>query len=216
MGLFSRLFKQPSPSDIERIDAWLTAHAPRIKEFSLNPPAGQAEFDRLETLIGQGLPEDFKTLYRWHNGLNSETNIGSLVYGLDFYPLDKVERELAFYRKQPVLPSKANSSAIETDHKTWPLWLPIADDGGGRVVLCLDLSPGPSGKLGQVIFLDSEEDMAILVAASTADLLKEFADDLEAGRYQLDSDALEEGEHFLSPETSIDLDNWWQSERFKA
>lgn len=216
MSIFNCFFKKKSPSDLDRIESWLATHAPRIKEFSLNPPAGQAEFDRLETLIGQGLPEDFKTLYRWHNGLNSETNIGSLVYGLDFYPLDKVERELAFYRKQWFLPSKANSSAIATDHKTWPLWLPIADDGGGRVVLCLDLSPSPSGRKGQVIFLDSEEDIAILVAASTADLLKEFADDLEAGRYQLDPAALEEGEHFLSPDTSIDLDNWWQSDRFEA
>lgn len=77
-------------NNLQRIEQWLSQHAAKIKQDSLNPPATLQQLNELEQLIKQSLPEDFKALYLWHNGLSDERNLGNLFYAMDFFPIEQV------------------------------------------------------------------------------------------------------------------------------
>ena len=79
----------------------------------------------------------------------------------------------------------------------------------------LDLSPTQNGKYGQIIFIDDEEEIGILVANSTAQLVENFKNDLENQLYYLNEDALEDENHFLEVDDKIDIVNWYASEVWK-
>ncbi len=52
-----------------------------------------------------------------------------------------------------------------------PGWIPFADDGGGNPY-CLDLTPGPAGRVGQVVQLEHDSLEAHLVADSLTDFVQ--------------------------------------------
>lgn len=52
-----------------------------------------------------------------------------------------------------------------------PGWIPFADDGGGNLY-CLDLAPGPTGTVGQVVQLSHEGPDNVLVADSLTDFVR--------------------------------------------
>ncbi len=54
---------------IEQIEAVLAQKIPQFAK-TLNPPATESDFEALETLVGNKLPEEFKIFYKWHNGQN--------------------------------------------------------------------------------------------------------------------------------------------------
>lgn len=201
--------------NLQKINKWLQRHASRIAELSLQGPADARELVMMEQEIGKSLPTDFKELYLWHNGLTSEENFGSLFFGINFFPIDRVISE---YRERktttlsdPVL--KADKG-IDTSNVFNPNWIKFGFDGS-HTALFLDLSPGSEGAFGQIIFIDDEYKTGIVVAQSTAQLLADFASDLENNLYHLAADALEDGNHYLEPDQKIDLVNWQFSERWK-
>jgi cell wall assembly regulator SMI1 len=63
-------------------------------------------------------------------------------------------------------------------------WIPFTHDGGGNHQ-CIDLDPGPSGHLGQVMNFDHEVSATGVLADNFRSFLAAFADDLEAGRSAL-------------------------------
>jgi len=78
-----------------------------------------------------------------------------------------------------------------------PGWVPLlCSDSGVR--LCLDLAPGPAGRIGQIIKLDfdSGDQCPPVIASSWQTLLFTFTQDLEAGEYRLREDIF--GGVFLS------------------
>lgn len=198
------------------IEQWLAAHAPRILYESLNPGAVESELDELETTIDQPLPADYKALYRWHNGLNEEAdNCGNLFYGMSFLPLAEV---LAGYRYQatqtPFSPLRQAASTRKPEGLPNPLWLRLGFDGA-HGWLCLDLDPAAPGAYGQVIYLSEVPTVDFRVAASVAELLATFAQDLEQGLYRLDEAAREDENEFLVADSRIDLGNWGQPPRWR-
>ncbi len=56
--------------------------------------------------------------------------------------------------------------------------------------------------------------IGILVATSVERMLSSFAEDLDAGKYFLQPEALEDGEQFLNCKPDIDLLNWPLSPRW--
>jgi cell wall assembly regulator SMI1 len=202
---------------LHRITQWLATHAPRILHESLNPGATDEQLTALEAAVGKLLPEDFKALYRWHDGLNEEAdNLGSLMYGMDFLPLAKVKSTYHYLAQDTILaPLRYTSPELRADNALNPHWLRVG--GGPRTWLSLDLDPTIAGTYGQVIFLDDEEETAFIVAESVATLLADFARDLQQGHYFLNTDALEEDNiEFLDTDPSIDLVNWFKAARWQA
>jgi cell wall assembly regulator SMI1 len=200
---------------LEFIQSWLEQHAPKIATQSLNPAANNTELEAFEVKISKQLPEDFKALYHWHDGMNEEENLGSLFYGMEFLSLANIENRrmqlsdlvAELFVLEHADPEINPSNAYHRD------WIQFAHDGG-RTGLYLDLAPTASGIHGQIIFIDYDYNVGILVANSLSDLLAQFCNDLQSDLYQLNEDALEDENEFLDSDPSIDLVNWHMSERW--
>jgi len=198
----------------DNITAWLKDNAPKILEQSLQSGATEAQLNELESVIGIKLPEDFKELYKLHNGLSDDENVGSLFYGMKFYPIDSIIVDHEQNASLPVTALLKWDPAIDQSNLFNPGWITFAFDGA-HTSLKMDLVPTEEGNYGQIIFIDDEYEVGILVAASITELLVTFASDLKSGLYHLAEDALEEGDEFLSPDDSIDIVNWYQSDQWK-
>lgn len=205
---------------LEKIELWLKENGDRILDLSLQAPAGESQLKELEAAVGKPLPEDFKQLYRWHNGLSDADNFGSLFYGMDFYSIEQIVEDM-HNRKNSENYSEVSFTIANADEAIDPAtiknpaWLKIGFDGS-HTALYLDLAPSKSGTYGQIIFVDDEYSKGLLVAESTERLVSDFARDLEQGLYSLDSDALDEGEHYLVADPLISIVNWHNSERWRS
>lgn len=130
---------------LKKIEKWLQQHAKRIARLSLRSPVSEAKLLQLEEVAGKPLPADFKQLYRWHDGLTDEENTGSLVYGLDFWPISRV---LSAYQAR--LANHATVSLSQADSRLDaanlfnPGWVQFCSDGS-RTGLFLDLAPSSTG-----------------------------------------------------------------------
>lgn len=199
--------------NFEKIEHWLRNNAVKIFNHSLQIPADINEVNRLQSLLDRKLPDDFKQLYLWHNGLNDEKNFGSLFYGMDFFPIDRIISEYLVrkgnYEIEPIPLEKADPE-IDPLNLYNTYWIRFAFDGS-HTGLYLDLSPTGKGKYGQVIFIDDEYETGILVAGSTEELVENLKNDLENDFYHLDEDALEDGNHYLTTDPEIDIVNWQTS-----
>ncbi|GAB2785350.1 cell wall assembly regulator SMI1 [Hymenobacter luteus] len=206
-----------SSDSIRRIETWLSAHAPRILTESLNPGATESELSGLEAAVGKPLPEDYKALYRWRNGLDEDAdNFGSLFYSLSFIPLAGVATAFQSRAQDPELcPPVYAQASVKADNVLNPYWLQLGFDGS-HTWLCVDLDPTPAGRYGQIIFVDEENESVFQVAESVEALLAQFAEDLEQGRYILDPDALADGNEFLAAAESIDVVNWHHAPRWQG
>lgn len=207
--------KNMMQKQLEYIQRWLEQHAPRIAIQSLNPAANNTQLEAFEAQISKQLPEDFKALYRWHDGMNEAQNLGSLFYGMEFLSLANIENRrmqlsdivTELFILEYADPQINSSNAYHRD------WIQFAHDGG-RTGLYMDLAPTGTGRSGQIIFIDHEYNVGILVANSLSDLLEQFCNDLQNDLYQLNEDALEDENEFLESDPSIDLVNWHMSERW--
>ncbi|TCM69966.1 cell wall assembly regulator SMI1 [Acinetobacter calcoaceticus] len=201
---------------LQQIQHWLEQHAPRITTYSLQAPATDQQFGRIEKLLATPLLNGFKSLYLWHNGLSDQVNGASLFYGMDFYSLEHVED---VYRAKSdmvdqLIELKYADVEIDPCNVFNPNWLQFADDRS-HSGLYIDLAPTAQGQYGQVIFIDEECEVALKVADSIEALVAQFSLDIEQGYYQLDQDALEDGDEFLACDTEIDLINWQDSQRWR-
>ena len=197
-----------------RIDAWLKANAPKIQS-NLNPPATDDQLRQVERAIGLGMPRDWWDLYKVHNGMNAHGNRGSLFHGMHFLTLDETISEHALSNKMGTdpLPVRGSNPGINTRDMHNPKWIPFAHTG--RTLLRIDMDPKSSGKAGQVIFTDHDDDTVIVLAGSVREFLVGFADDLAARKYFLNEEARREGNEFLDCVGEIDVVNWSKSPRWK-
>lgn len=199
----------------QRIHNWLESNAPKIMA-NLNPPATELELTEAEKSLNQAMPREWHEVYGTHNGMNSTANLGSLFFGMQFLPLDAVlrEYELSNVSGHDPIPVRAADSGVRTEDIHNPKWIAFAHDGG-ETLLRVDMAPGDSGKIGQVIFTDHADNTVIQLAESLTDFMSQFADDLESGQYSLDKQALEDGDQFLACDPKIDVVNWHRTDRWK-
>jgi cell wall assembly regulator SMI1 len=203
--------------NFKKIENWLRENAEKIIEFSLQESATINEISNLERVIGKNLPDDFKNLYFWHNGLDDDENFGSLFYGMDFFPIDRIIAEYHSKKENysyETIPLNKTDTEINPSNIYNMDWVKFAFDGS-HTSLYLDLAPTNKGNYGQIIFIDDECSTGILVANSTAQLVENFRNDLENNLYHLDEDALEDENHYLTTDPKIDIINWETSEEWK-
>ncbi|WP_018341596.1 WG repeat-containing protein [Cytophaga aurantiaca] len=198
--------------NFKKIHGWLEKNADKILNESLNAGAEKETIEELESVINKELPTDFKELYALHDGLNEEANCGSLFYGMLFYSIEGI---ISDHKSRTfIYPLKKCSLEINPQNINNPDWLCIAFDGS-HVSIRLDLAPNTTGIYGQVILVDDEYGVAFVIAKSVSEFVEKFANDLLNDKYTLDEDALEDGNQFLSADTSIDLVNWYTQKEWK-
>lgn len=175
---------------LAELDRWLAGHLPEVAA-SLNPGASEVQLDRLSALIGMPLPQDYRALYRWHNGqqANAQVSTGPW-FGLAFPSLDEVEdiwrrwlefaddpwcdfNELVFSVKPGVVkPLYANRR-----------WVPFAHSGPN--CLGIDLDPDVNGTFGQVINFGRDEDLKVALAPSLGTFVHWLVGQLRSGNFSV-------------------------------
>lgn len=157
----------------DRIEAWLTIHAPEVMD-NLLPGVDEDDIRDIETELGYTFPPDVHASLLIHNGtIDRFADIWGLLN------IDDILRQYQIHLS--VLHS------LQEDIMWWwyPHWLPLAYDGAGDL-LCVDVAPKPGEHLGQIIEFDHEVG-SDWIAPSFQALLSNFADHLEAGKYTLDA-----------------------------
>jgi cell wall assembly regulator SMI1 len=203
--------------NFQRIEKWLNDNASKILNQSLQDPATSDELFELEQTIGKNIPDDFKALYLWHNGLSDAENFGSLFFGIDFFPIDRIISDYIDKKENysnQAFPLDKCDPEIDSSNIYNQDWVKFAFDGS-HTGLYLDLAPSTNGTYGQIIFIDDEYSAGILVAESNTTLIANFAEDMNKNLYHLEEDALEDGNHYLATDPKIDIVNWEMSDRWR-
>lgn len=203
--------------DLRLIDDWLQRHAPQLYA-RLNPPADEAQLATLQARLGKALPDDFRKLYRWHNGLGD----GNLFYGYDFFPVGKIlqqhddflARGRAYREEMAADLTRCDVRISLSGLLEAPGWVCLGDDGA-RTGLYLDLHPGAAGRYGQVIFIDPVYGLVQVIADSVAQLVADTAHDMQAGKYALETEMAEADGQRLIVAGDIDVLNWHNSVRWQ-
>ena len=107
---------------LARLQATLETNAPLVAQ-SLQPGLSDAQISELETQGGFRLSGDLRALYRWHNGMPTNSTVG-LLPGQRFVPLAEVVAERALIGRQSSL-----AFTVFAGHRK--SWLHVLDDGAG-------------------------------------------------------------------------------------
>ncbi|MDO5105243.1 SMI1/KNR4 family protein [Capnocytophaga sp.] len=161
---------------------------------SLNPPATDAEIERLEREVGVPLPESFKAYLKVCNGqqhndyeylllgynafLSVDEMIASRQLQLDLFADEEPIDHLAENKIKPVIWDKN--------------WLPFANYEGSSMLI-LDFNAGKNGKNGQVFThfpgADFEAD-EVVIADSFAEFSQKVLTSLQEKNYEILDDVI--------------------------
>lgn len=167
----------------QRLETWLGVHAPDLLA-DLQPGATEQAIQQTETFLGVQLPEDFKAVYRRHNGQDEASDW--LFNGREFLSLERIQEEWQVW-KELLDGGDFDHSASEPDtgiRTDWwhAQWIPITYDGAGNHD-CLDLAPAEGGTVGQIIeFWHDDPDRKVL-AESYGTWFAAFVLACESGQY---------------------------------
>lgn len=198
---------------LAQLDRWLARYLPPVAA-ALNPGATDAQLDHLASLVGAPLPDDYRALYKWHNGQRDVENLYTGPwYGLDFPSLDQVEHEWKIWAQLADEKwSELNEVVVSIKPGVVkPLyanrgWIPFATDGGGNC-LGIDLDPDVHGIRGQVINFGRDEDLKRAIAPNVTAFLQWYVAQLLAGNFRIETHE-DDGPEFntLNPPSSSFLD----------
>ena len=168
---------------------WLGVH---FKEGidALNVGASEEQLSQLEASIGKKLPNDYRDWLKIHNG-QADDSVG-LLYSNEFLSTSRLVSEWQVMNQLLDDGKFSHTSESEPADAIKPdwwnnNWLPISSDGNGNLV-CIDLSPGAKGTLGQIIDFDHETVHRTLLAKSFREYISNYLHDLESERYSYSDD----------------------------
>jgi cell wall assembly regulator SMI1 len=135
----------------ERLEAWLKINNPALLA-DLNPPASDADIQKLEQGLGVKLPTDFVDCMKVHDGQRGTSE--PLFKDFEFFSCSRIRQEWGIWTNLLVSGSFRNLKT-NPDHGICPdwwsnAWIPFAGNFEGDC-LCLDLGPKAGGNLGQII-----------------------------------------------------------------
>lgn len=114
---------------LARLQTVFETNAPLVGG-ALQSGLSDAQIAALESEGGFRLSDDLRTLYRWHNGISTNSTVG-LLAGQRFMPLDEVVRERALVAQQVASGSGVQRAAFSVfaGHRTG--CIQVLDDGAG-------------------------------------------------------------------------------------
>ena len=166
-------------------EAWLENNYPAgIKD--LNAGTSEELFKKLESKIGNKLPDKYREWLTVHNGQKSSA--AGLLVGGEFFSTDGILAEWQIM--ETLLDEGKFNFQSESDPKgkiktDWwnKNWIPISGDGAGNLI-CLDMSPDKNGSMGQVIDFDHETVDRTVLADSFEEYIGNYINDLKSGQYK--------------------------------
>ena len=179
--------------NLDILENWLEEHLPEVKKY-LNPPATMEEIQLLEKTIGRSLPQDFISLYQWHNGQMGDAPTG-LWYGLEFMSIKgiisniELEKQIIKQIGEDVINSmsewmKSTPDGFVKKASNNQFWIPFTYDYGGNF-LGIDLDPDKMGIVGQVINFGRDENRKIVTNESISDFLFWLIEELRNGNFNI-------------------------------
>jgi cell wall assembly regulator SMI1 len=161
-------------------------YAQNAADFERQPrkPDSEAALQRLEKTLGHPLPEDLRTFLATRTqeaGYFEYQLLDAKGIALNWKLLTGLLKKGSFAKARP---------ARRTDPRLtggwWqPGFIPFAEDSGGNL-FCVDVAPGPRGKVGQVVRWERSEGPVVdRRHASFTAFLQAYLDDLEAGRFEI-------------------------------
>lgn len=183
------------------ITSWLQKNV--TEDLKLRPPATEEDLAALERGIGLKLPDDLRRVYLLNNGQESYTLPGVFM-GMTFIgPEEVLATWQSWKENEPFDPE------IDEEYSAYPpkavkagyfrrARVPFAHDYGNNFI-GLDLDPGPTGILGQVITYGRDELVAYCVASSFSQFLEWLLVQYRSGNYRVLE--IENGGHQIVPAT---------------
>jgi cell wall assembly regulator SMI1 len=177
----------------KRIEAQLQHLAPSVKE-GLRPGASEALLRQIEEYIPITLPEEVKALYRIHDG-----QTGLLINQWYFLSLKKMCVAWLLQGTDYGIPVESPTQGAYYAGYWHAHWLPFMGNSMGPMY-CIDLAPGPEGRMGQILFykenrsreypdpLSPGRSSIRVVASGIEEFFSNLANDLEAGIYTFDEE----------------------------
>jgi cell wall assembly regulator SMI1 len=179
------------PESWSRITAWFSSNAPAVIA-DLNPPASDEDLARIETTLGVTLPDDFKALYRIHDGQRQDAF--GVFFGLFFLSLTRLQQRWDTWRElleaDPDLAAGQDVPRSSTPVGTIKLryistgWIPFSENGLSAH-LGLDFDPDVNGSVGQIINFGRYDQKKVVIAQDFSSFLEWVATDLERGKARM-------------------------------
>jgi uncharacterized protein len=168
-----------------RIVAWYKEHAPE-EAARLRPPAKPKALEALAKALGQALPPELVAMWQVHDGLSifEYEGLGATEAKRCRAGLEQLRKKGTFADHEIFEQSEPRIQPV----KWHPGWIPLAQDGCGNLY-CLDLSPGPAGRVGQVIRWEVAGGPFAGSSVDLAKFLERYATALESGRFKYDADS---------------------------
>jgi cell wall assembly regulator SMI1 len=114
---------------LARLQSVLETNAPVVSR-ALQPGLSDSEIATLEARGGFRLSDDLRALYRWRNGIGTNTTVG-LLAGQRFVPLDEFVRAQALIAQQVASATKKQRAALTVFAGHRKGWVHVLDDGAG-------------------------------------------------------------------------------------
>lgn len=161
-----------------RVSAWLQQHAPAEQ---LRPPVTEGDLQALAKALGQPVPADLQAMWRVHDGLPifEYAGLGAAAARSRRAGLEML-RERGTFAEHEVFEQALPRIAAVKWHTGW---IPIAEDGCGNLY-CMDLAPGPVGRIGQIIKWDVAGGPFATSSTDLAELLERLATALASGKFK--------------------------------
>ena len=164
-------------------------------DYALNAGAAEADFARLEAVLGYALPEEFKELYRVADG---ESGTAGVLAGEEWLSIERIIEEYGVWKNLlddgmfadgdgTPYDCEPEDAAIKGDLWWNPKWIPLTADGGGNGKM-IDMDPTEHGTAGQIIQMWHDDAVRSKEADSLRGFLTQYAQDLEDGKYVLDTE----------------------------
>ena len=164
-------------------------------DYTLNVGAAETDFARLEAVLGYALPEEFKELYRVADG---ESGTAGVLASEEWLSIERIIEEYGVWKNLlddgifadddgTPYDCEPENTAIKGDLWWNPKWIPLTADGGGNGKM-IDMDPTEHGTAGQIIQMWHDDAARSKEADSLRGFLTQYAQDLEDGKYVLDTE----------------------------